>query len=243
MKLNDFATACNLYNASEAEKVEYLAFYYQKTSESTYFSLNDICKWFEALGLAKPNTSRLKKRLIASKTVVKASEKDTFRLHAEKLRKFEAEFPQLNEENEHVVSVDTILPTILYSGTRGYIESLAKQINASYEHNIFDGCAVLMRRLLEVMLIHAYQNLTIENAIKDANGEFKQLNSIIAHAITCTPLGLSRNTRDCLDTFRKLGNFSAHRIEYNAKKKDIRDVVLEFRVAIEELLYKAGFIT
>ncbi|MAT96446.1 MAG: hypothetical protein CL608_04820 [Anaerolineaceae bacterium] len=243
MQLTEFVTVSGLLSKTEVEKVERLAFYYLKSSNVSAFSLPDICRWFDLLGLAKPNTSRLKKRLIASKTIVRATQKDSFKLHAEQIRKFETEFIQFDEENEEVVSVDSIIPSSLYSGTRGYIENLAKQINASYEHNVFDGCAVLMRRLLEVMLILAYQNLGIDSSIKDSSGEFKQLNAIIAHAKTCTPLGLSRNTRDCLDNFRKLGNFSAHRIHYNAKKKDVRDTALEYRAAIEELLYKAGLIT
>jgi hypothetical protein len=40
----------------------------------------------------------------------------------------------------------------LYNGnTRGYIESPAKQINGSHEQNIFDGCAVSIRRLEEAL--------------------------------------------------------------------------------------------
>jgi len=64
-----------------------------------------------------------------------------------------AGFPQLSEKSQDVFDEGTILPEPDYQGTRGYIESLAKQINASYEHNIFDGCAVLMRRLFEILLI------------------------------------------------------------------------------------------
>jgi hypothetical protein len=53
-------------------------------------------------------------------------------------------------------------------------------------------------------------------------------------------LSLSPATKACLDDFRIVGNFSAHKIYYNAKRADIKRVVLEYRAAIEELLYKAG---
>ena len=60
----------------------------------------------------------------------------------------------LNWENdEKIVENQTILPEKLYSNTRNYIEQLAKQINASYENNLFDCTAVMMRRLMEVLII------------------------------------------------------------------------------------------
>jgi hypothetical protein len=43
------------------------------------------------------------------------------------------------------------LPEALYGNTRGYIESPAKQINGSHDQNIFDGCAVSIRRLEEAL--------------------------------------------------------------------------------------------
>ena len=70
-----------------------------------------------------------------------------FRLHHNRIKALEAQFPRLSVKSQEVVDDGTILPASLYGGTRGYIESLAKQINRSYEENIFDGCAVLMRRL------------------------------------------------------------------------------------------------
>lgn len=42
------------------------------------------------------------------------------------------------------------------------------------------------------------------------------------------------------DVFRQLGNFSAHKIQYNANRKDIDNVQLRYRVTIEDLLYAAG---
>ena len=39
------------------------------------------------------------------------------------------------------------------------------------------------------------------------------------------------------DRFRMLGNLSAHKIQYNAKKAYIDEVITLYRVAIEELLY------
>lgn len=242
MNIEKFSSISGLIDLKEIERVERLGFYHSKISEVEHFTITDICGWFESLNFAKPNTSRLKKKLIASKGIVRGPVKDSFKLHARLQKSFEAEFPQFNEDDEVIETIDSIIPRSLYAGTRGYIESLCKQINASYENNIFDGAAVLMRRLLEIMLILSYEELGLAAEIKDSDGEYKNLNSIIGNAITNRALSLSRNTRDCLDQFRKVGNFSAHKIHYNAKKSDIRNIALDYRASIEELLYKSKLI-
>jgi len=243
MNIEKFSNISNLVNRTEIEKVECLAFYHSKISGIASFTVQDICVWFDALDFSRPNVSRLKKNLAASRKIVKGAVKDSFKLHARSQKEFESEFPQFTEADETIETIDSIIPNALYSGTRGYIESLAKQINASYENNIFDGCAVLMRRLLEILLIMAYENIGIDDEIKDSDGEIKSLVSIINNATNNSKLALSRNSKDCLEVFRKLGNFSAHKIHYNAKKSDIRNVALDFRASIEELLYKSGLIT
>jgi hypothetical protein len=51
---------------------------------------------------------------------------------------------------------------------------------------------------------------------------------------------LSKASKDVLDEFRVLGNFSAHKIIYNCRREEIKKVAREYRAAIEELLYKSG---
>lgn len=97
-----------------------------------------------------------------------------------------------------------------------------------------------MRRLLEVMLILTYEELRVEAEIQDSAGQYKQLNEIINNAIANKTLALSRNTKDSLHTFRKLGNFSAHKVYYNANRKSIESVILDYKATIEELLYKSN---
>ena len=118
---------------------------------------------------------------------------NTFRLHANFVRTLEVKFPQLSEKSQDVVEAGTMLPEVDYQKTRGYIESLAKQINASYECNLFDGCAVLMRRLVEILLILSYRHLKIEAIIQDNNGNFQMLERMIGDAKANSALGLSRN--------------------------------------------------
>jgi hypothetical protein len=209
------------------------------TAKKNEFSIHDVTTWFETLHLAKPNTSRLQGNIIKSSCFIRGNSKSLFKLHAREVNKLNEEFPQL-KTSEEVISLDSVLPESLYQVSRGYIESLGKQINSSYEHNIFDGCAVLMRRFLEILLIQAYEKLGIEISIRDSAGNYMLLEGIVQDAISNSRLGLTRNSRSCLDKFRILGNFSAHKIYYICKKQYIEEVILEYRACIEELLYKSG---
>jgi hypothetical protein len=238
MTLDQFAAACDLTSLGETDRACYLAFFYLKTKGTEEFSASDASSWLVAYGFSEPNRTRLDTRLRACRNTIKG--RQGHRLSLAFTRELEAKFPALSHKSQDVVDDGTILPEIDYRSTRGYVESLAKQINASYEHNLFDGCAVLMRRLIEVLLILSYRKLQIESVIQDGAGNFHMLEVIIANAKNNTDLGLSRTSKPFLDVFRELGNFSAHRVEYTCRREYIAPHIQGYRALFVELLHKAG---
>lgn len=240
INLMQYSKHVNLENMKEIDKFVYIGYFFMRSQPTTEFTIDDILDIFEELHFSRPNLSRLKKNIKASKEIVRGKSNDHHKLHAKTITRLDSEIPQLDNKSEEIVSEDTILPESLFVPSRGYIESLSRQINASYENNIFDGCAVLMRRLLEILLIQSYEHLSIEVEIKDTVGNYKMLNHIVANAKTNKQLGLSRNSKEVIEEFRVVGNFSAHKIFYNAKRKDISKIATDYRATIEELLYKSG---
>lgn len=243
MKMEAFSRLASLAEQTELEKVRLLAFYHHKVNAKRQFGIGDAFAWFEELHFHAPNSSRLKSKLEKSQSFVRGSEQGTWKLHAADLDELQALFPGLLSKGEEVESTDCILPRPLYENTRGFVESLAKQINASYEYNIFDGCAVLMRRLLEVLLILSYEHCKIEGEILDGNGQYVPLEKIISNAKSNLTLKLSRDSKGTLEDFRSLGNFSAHKIYYNCRRADLQKVLMSYRATTEELLYKSGIRT
>ncbi len=240
MDIKQFSKTVNLLSLSELEKVRLLAYYSQKKTGSPDFSKENIAEWFDVLDFSKPNMSRIVKNISNSRAFIKGKRNSTFRLHPTEFDSLQSEIPGIHVASEDVVSDDLILPVALYDGSRGFIESLAKQINASYEFNIFDGCAVLMRRLLEILLILSYEHLKIESAIQGADGNYVMLEKIATDAKTNKDLKLSRDAKSVLDDFRTIGNFSAHKIYYNCRRRDLQNIAVHYRATIEELMYKAG---
>lgn len=240
MTLHRFAQLVEIGALGEIARACYLAYFHRKLNGVEEFTAVDVAQWFGSLNMPRPNTSRLRDNLKSSRDTIRGTRVDCFRLHHDFIKAMEEKYPEVQPGSQEVEEHSTILPEVEYSGTRGYLESLAKQINASYERNLFDGCAVLMRRLLEVLLILSYRNLGIESSIKDGSGAYFMLERIIGNAKSNSKLDLSRNSKEHIETFRVLGNFSAHKIEYVCRREYIRPHIQEYRALIVELMHKAG---
>lgn len=62
-----------------------------------------------------------------------------------------------SKQDESLITQNgTILPSSLFSNLSTNVQSICKQINASYENNLYDCAAVMMRRLLEDLLVLSY---------------------------------------------------------------------------------------
>jgi hypothetical protein len=127
----------------------------------------------------------------------------------------------------------------LTQGTRGYIEQLAHQINGSYEHGWYDACAVMMRRLLETLIIEAFEYHQSDHMIKNPSGDFYYLSDLVTKALA-HKWNLSRNAKSALRLLKDLGDKSAHSRRFLAHRGDIDPLIPGFRVVVQEFLFLAG---
>ena len=82
---------------------------------------------------------------------------------------------------------DALFPLSLLAKTRrGYLMAIGRQMNGCFESGCYDACAVMMRRLLETVIIEAYEGKHIDNKIKTSKGEFLQLTDLISAALSET---------------------------------------------------------
>ena len=127
----------------------------------------------------------------------------------------------------------------LVKGTRGYIEKLVQQINGTYENGWYDACAVMIRRLVETLIIEAYEAHSISASIKNYQGDFLYLGDLIAAALSESAWTLGRTAKKSLKELKDIGDKSAHSRRFNAHRQDIDKVSGDLRVAIQELIYLA----
>jgi Domain of unknown function (DUF4145) len=134
---------------------------------------------------------------------------------------------------------EPVLPSSLFVGTRGYIEKIVYQINHSYSATCYDACAVMIRRLVEILIIEAFEHHGKSSKIQNSDKIFFYLQDLINIALS-ESWSLGRNTQAGLKKLKTIGDQSAHGRRYNAKKSYIDDVIIDLRTVSEEFLYLSG---
>jgi len=133
-----------------------------------------------------------------------------------------------------------VVPRSLARDTRGYIEKIANQANGCYENGWYDACAILVRRLIETLIIEAYEKHSIAQRIKNGHGDFFFLRDLIAQCLSEPTWNLSRNCKQALPKLKDIGDKSAHSRRYVAQRGDLEPLLADIRLVVQELIYLAG---
>lgn len=131
----------------------------------------------------------------------------------------------------------SVVSRSLVRNTRGYIERVANQANGAYENGWYDGCAVMLRRLIETLIIECFEHHKIESKIKNHNGDYFYLRDLIDKCLGETSWNLGRNCKQALPKLKDVGDKSAHSRRFLAQRGDIDPLLADIRVVVQELLY------
>jgi hypothetical protein len=134
---------------------------------------------------------------------------------------------------------EQVLPLAVVRGTRGYLEKITIQANGCYEHQWYDACSVMVRKLVENLIILVYELKGEAEEIKK-DGDFLLLKDLIGHILKKTSWNLNRNTKKYLPEVKEVGDLSAHSRHYLATKQDIDNIKGGLRVIVDDLLHVAG---
>jgi len=135
---------------------------------------------------------------------------------------------------------EMVLAKSLVSGTRGYIESVVNQINSTYENACYDACAVMIRRLIETLIIEAFEQHKIADKIKTPAGDFFYLSDLITQILNEKSWNIGRNAKQALPKLKSVGDLSAHSRRHIAHRSDIDKIMSDLRTAVQELIYLAN---
>lgn len=135
---------------------------------------------------------------------------------------------------------EQVLAYSLVKGTRGYIEKIVHQINGSYENGWFDACAVMIRRLVETLIIEAFEKHGLASKIQGPTSDFLYLRDLITVTLNESAWNLGRNTKRALPRLKDIGDQSAHSRRFIAHRSDIDNVIPDLRVVAQELIFLAG---
>jgi hypothetical protein len=132
--------------------------------------------------------------------------------------------------------------SILAQAKRGYLVTIGRQMNGCYARGWYDAAAVMMRRLIEITIIEAFEGKGLAAEIKTRDGDYFQLSGLIERALIEQNWTLSRNARRVLPSLRDVGHRSAHGRYFTAKKEDLDGLQSGCRAVVEEFLHHAGLL-
>lgn len=157
-------------------------------------------------------------------------------------RGIQAEAPKRGKPPDEGLEAQSqqVLPHSIVKDTRGYIEAVVRQINGCYENGWFDACSVMIRRLMETLIIEAFEKYNIPDKIKNPSDDFMLLGDLIDRTLIEPSWNLTRNTKKALPRLKDAGDKSAHSRRFIAHRRDIDKIIDDLRVAVQELIYLSG---
>jgi Domain of unknown function (DUF4145) len=139
-----------------------------------------------------------------------------------------------------IPATEQVLPMAVVENTRGYIERVLLQANGCYEHQWYDACSVMIRRLVETLIIEMYHAQGKDADIQGTDGNYLMLGRMVDKVLSDTTWSLGRETKEVLPLLKKLGDRAAHNRTFIAKQKDIDKVIPGLRVLVDEFLHRAN---
>jgi hypothetical protein len=133
----------------------------------------------------------------------------------------------------------TVILMSLVRNTRGYVVRIANQINGAYENGWYDACVVMIRRMIETLIIEAFEHHKIAHKIQNSAGDFVFLRDLIEATLKEVSWNLSRNVKQALPRLKEVGDKSAHSRRFVAQRGDIQPLLTDIRVVVQELLFIA----
>jgi hypothetical protein len=189
-------------------------------------SVGDTSALAELIEKVFSTSTRPKDRIAAAREVT----------HALRTKWRQTKVPPPNPGNE-------LFPLALITkAKRGYLITITSQMNGCFRQGWYDACAVMMRRLVELVVIEAFEHQGMAVKVKDANGNYLQLSGLIDRALVEPSFRLSRNSRTNLPKLRDLGHQSAHGRYFTAQEADITKLEGSVRIVVEEFLNHAGLL-
>ncbi len=138
-----------------------------------------------------------------------------------------------------IPTTELVLPLDVVQGDWVLVK-IVTQINGCYEHQWYDACSVMVRKLAEFLIIALFEKNGVAQEIKDNENNFLMLSKLISKLETKTEWGLGRETKPFLKLMKELGDRAAHNRTYVATKGDLDKLLGGLRVAVSDLMVRAG---
>jgi hypothetical protein len=242
LSLDEFCGLITPLKRPLADKALLILWYFDQQDEGAAKSSGELTRIMDDHHVGTANSTRLREQIRETKLAVESQQR--FYLKPGSRRVIRAWLPENLEGMQPAMDHGAgYLPEAIWKGTRGYIEEVARQLNGCFKAAYYDAAAVMLRRLLETLIIEAYEHLKREAEIKDNGGNYFMLVELVDRACgdkNHDGINLGRNSKATLKEAREIGNFSAHSRRFLAKASDLTKFQTGVRALAEELIHIAN---
>jgi hypothetical protein len=243
LTLDGFCEVVKDLNRSNAEKALAVLWYFDHEQTDIAKTAGQLTKVLGDHHVGTPNQTELAAAI--RKTKLCSESRKGFSLKPGSRKLIRDWLPDLDGIQPTMDHVSGYLPEPIWKNTRGYIEAVCRELNGCFHHSYYNAAAVMMRRLLETLIIEAYEHLNRDAEIKDGGGNYLMLSDLAERV--CGDKGhkglnLGRDSKKALKDAREVGNWSAHARRFIAHAGDLTKFQAGMRLLVQELIQIADLV-
>ncbi|MBR0757315.1 DUF4145 domain-containing protein [Bradyrhizobium jicamae] len=243
LSLDDFCEVLKKSALKNAEKALAVLWYFDREQAGVAKTAGELTKVLDDHHVGTPNQTLLAEAI--RKTKLAESSRSGFSLKPGSRRVIRDWLPDLEGVQPTMDHDSGLLPESIWKNTRGYIEEVCRELNGSFKHAYYNAAAVMLRRLLETLIIEAYEHLGRETEIRDGGGNYLMLSDLAERACGENGhrgLNLGRDSKKALKDARNIGNWSAHARRFLAHSGDLTKLQAGTRLLVQELVQIAELV-
>ncbi|HMJ05960.1 MAG TPA: hypothetical protein VK474_06855 [Chthoniobacterales bacterium] len=234
MSFDDFCRKLSTLNLGVTDQALALLWFHDEKTPEVRMRAGELASLIRKTGLGNPNQTRLTETLRKSRQVNEHS--NGFSLKSLARMQIRERLETILGDTKPKVDQDLgFLPRPVWTNTRGYVEKICEQMNSCFQFEIYDGAAVLARRLIETLIIESYEHLKRADEIKK-DGEYRMLADLINAATGDSGINMARDAKKGVKAIKEIGDRSAHNRRFNATKPDLEKIQSDLRIAAEDLI-------
>lgn len=243
LSLDDFCEVVKKSNKKNVEKALAVLWYFDREQPGIAKTAGELTKVLGDHHIGTPNQTLLAEAI--RRTKLADASKGGFSLKPGSRKLIREWLPNLEGIQPAMDHDSGYLPEPIWKNTRGYIEEVCRELNGSFKHAYYNAAAVMLRRLLETLIIEAYEHLNRETEIKDGGGNYLMLGDLAERACGENGhkgLNLGRDSKKILKEARNVGNWSAHARRFLAHAGDLTRLQTGMRLLVQELIQIADLL-
>lgn len=141
---------------------------------------------------------------------------------------------ELPQSQQTVQGEPPFLPEEIIEDRYGVIKKILWEINISYSAACYNACAAMIRHLIEMLIVGAFEHHGLGDKIK-IDGEYLPFSALIGKAAAEPALRLGKETKRVLPDLKFFGDAGAHSRMILVRKHDLDRMHNQVRGATEEL--------